>query len=95
VFDCHNKTTCEISFSDDEFSAGQRDVLYYARVFEEPIPTANGGNFRTEVDENNRAISVDVCHGDFRTELTDDCTEMVSQRAWSSPIFVNYQTQEN
>lgn len=95
VFDCHNKTTCEISFSDDSFPTGQRDVLYYARVFEEPIPTVNGGNLRTEFDENNRAVSVNVCHGDYRTEVTDNCTEMVSQRAWSSPIFVNYQTQEN
>ena len=91
TFDCQNKTTCEISFSDPEFSTGERDVLYYARVFEEPIATINGGNLRTTFDENNKAIAVNICHGDFRTEQLDNCTEMVSQRAWSSPIFVDYQ----
>ncbi|MEP1446924.1 MAG: DUF3604 domain-containing protein [Paraglaciecola sp.] len=90
VFDCHHKTTCEVSFSDDSFVKGERDVLYYARVYEEPIPTINGGNLRTKFNENNRAVSVNPCHGDFRTSLSDDCTEMVSQRAWSSPIFVDY-----
>ena len=93
VFDCHNKTTCEVSFTDDDFVEGERDVLYYARVFEEPIATVNGGNLRTTFDENNKAVSVNVCHGDFRTDVADNCTEMVSQRAWSSPIFVNYQNE--
>lgn len=90
VFNCKGQITCEFSFSDKDFIKGERDALYYARVYEEPIPTINGGNLRTKFDSENKAISVDVCHGDFRTKQSDDCTEMVSQRAWSSPIFVDY-----
>ncbi|MEI6894143.1 MAG: DUF3604 domain-containing protein [Colwellia sp.] len=91
VFDCKQQTTCEISFTDTDFTQDKRDVLYYAKVFEQPIPTINGANLRTQFDENNKAISINVCHGDYRTDEDDNCSAMVSQRAWSSPIFVDYQ----
>jgi len=50
----------------------------------------NGANLRCEYDDNGVCIKVNPCHGDFRTSATDDCLAPVEERAWSSPIFVNY-----
>ncbi len=94
VYTCpKNSTTCVFEFEDFEdtdFKEGERDALYYARIYEEPIATINAGNLRTSFDKNGNAVSVNPCHGDYRVSLEDECTTMAPQRAWSSPIFVNY-----
>jgi len=33
--------------------------------------------------------SFELCKGSFRTDLKDNCLSMTSERAWSSPIYVN------
>ena len=89
-FDCpENSKQCQIEFEDNTFSQSKRDTLYYARIYEEAIPTVNGGNMRATTNTNGQ-IKIDQCFGDYRTDVTDDCLEMVPQRAWSSPIFVDY-----
>ncbi len=91
VFDCvPSADGCTVEFEDPDFSAQGRDALYYVRAIEEPIPTINGDNLRTRFDKNAKAISTAPCYGDFRTDETDDCHAPQSQRAWSSPIFVDY-----
>jgi hypothetical protein len=88
VFKCErNLAGCSVEFSDPDFS---RDTVYYVRAIEEETPTVNGKNLRTTFDENGNAIEVTPCYGDYRTEETDDCLGMVGQRAWSSPIYVDY-----
>jgi len=91
VYTCpKNSSTCVFEFEDTDFKKGERDALYYARIFEQPIATINGGNLRTSFDKKGNPVSVNPCHGDYRVPLEDECTVMAPQRAWSSPIFVNY-----
>ncbi len=91
VFECDpSPDGCTVEFSDPEFAAEGRDALYYVRAIEEPVPTINAGNLRTGFDEDGNSVSVAPCFGDYRTEEADDCLAPASQRAWSSPIFVDY-----
>jgi hypothetical protein len=88
VFKCErNRAGCSVEFSDPDFS---RDTVYYVRAIQEDTPTVNGKNLRTTFDENGNAIAVTPCYGDYRTEETDNCLGMAGQRAWSSPIYVDY-----
>jgi hypothetical protein len=90
-FDCEPSAGgCTVEFEDPNFAADGRDALYYIRALEEPVATINGGNLRTTFDSNGKAISTDPCFGDFRTAEQDDCRNLGSQRAWSSPIYVDY-----
>jgi hypothetical protein len=81
---------CVVTFDDPDFSAVRRDTVYYVRAIEEPSEAVNAANLRCEHDENGVCRSVDICHGDYRTGADDDCLGRVEERAWSSPIFVNY-----
>lgn len=88
VFRCEPKQAgCSVEFADPDFA---RDSVYYVRAIEEETPTVNGNNLRTTFDENGNAIDVSPCYGDFKTEESDQCLGMVGQRAWSSPIYVDY-----
>jgi hypothetical protein len=91
TFDCEpSPEGCTIEFEDPDFAAEGRDALYYIRALEEPVATINGGNLRTTFDDNGNAIDTDPCFGDFRVAAEEDCKRPGSQRAWSSPIFVDY-----
>ena len=81
---------CRVSFSDPEFAANGRDTVYYVRAIEEASPTVNGGGLRCARDELGNCISINPCRADERTAYEDDCLESVEERAWSSPIFVDY-----
>jgi len=78
---------CSVEFSDEEFD---RDSLYYVRALQEATPAINGEYLRTQVDEQGKVISTEPCYGDSRTEFSDNCLAPAQERAWSSPIFVNY-----
>lgn len=80
---------CMVQFVDTEFTGSGRDVLYYARAIQEPTPAINGDLMRTQFDPAGNAVSVELCYGDYRTDITDDCLAPARERAWSSPIFVD------
>lgn len=79
---------CTVSFEDPEFEALGRDALYYVRALQAPSPTVNAGNLRCEYDEAGQCLTVKPCGPD--TPDTDDCLVNAAERAWSSPIFVDW-----
>jgi len=84
-YDCDpNNEGCVIRFSDDDFSERARDALYYVRALEEARPAILGDPLRAKRDDSGRVISISIC------EKSDDCLAEVRERAWSSPIFVDF-----
>ena len=91
TFDCPlDAAGCTFTFTDEHFAEGGRDALYYARAIEQPSEAINAGNLRCTYNSEGECTSVDPCRGDYRTPPDDDCLGKVEERAWSSPIFVNY-----
>lgn len=84
-----DRVACEFSFSDEEYAASARDTIYYARAIETATPTLNGDNFGCEYNEAGICVSMRDCGNDPTTP--GDCLAPVQHRAWSSPIFLNYQ----
>ena len=72
---------------DPDFS---RDTVSYVRAIEEDTPTINARNLRTAFDQDGRAVDITPCYDDFKTQTADQCLSLVGQRAWSSPIYVDY-----
>jgi hypothetical protein len=85
-----NEHSCTVRFSDPQFSEGGRDAVYYVRAIQQASPTINGDQLRCEVDDDGQCIAVNPCRAGAPTEFSDDCLADVEERAWSSPIFVDY-----
>ncbi|MDJ0865735.1 MAG: DUF3604 domain-containing protein [Myxococcota bacterium] len=83
-------TGCRVAFDDPEFARDGRDTLYYVRAIQEPSPTVNGDTLRCERDAEGRCVRADPCFGDWRTPPDDDCLADAEERAWSSPIWVDW-----
>ncbi len=91
TFECKpSQEGCEVEFFDSEFQSEGRDSIYYVRAIQEPSPVINGGNLRCSYDENGECIKVNICYGDSRTDKDDDCLSLSEERAWSSPIYINF-----
>jgi hypothetical protein len=90
VFPCPPSQAGCVHFEDAEFAEAGRDAAYYVRAIEEPSPTVNAGQLRCEYDESGRCVKVNPCYGDYRTPRDDDCLAESEERAWSSPIFVDW-----
>ena len=91
IIECEpDEAGCVAEFEDPEFTEGGRDVLYYVRAIEEPSLAINGQNLRTKFDSKGNPISIEPCYGDYRSDPDDNCLSEVEQRAWSSPIFVDF-----
>ena len=83
---------CRVAFSDPDFAATGRDTVYYVRALQEETPAINAATLRATVDESGRATSINECHGGYRTPNDDDCLAPISERAWSSPIYIDFLT---
>ena len=81
---------CRVGFSDEDFISGGRDTVYYVRAIQVETPTVNGDQLRCERDAAGQCIAVNPCRATEPTAYDDDCLADVSERAWSSPIFVDH-----
>ena len=91
TFQCNpNQVQCEVEFTDDKFENDQRDAVYYVRIIEEDSLLVNGSNMRTQVDADGHPISINPCYADYREDYEEECLGPGGHRAWSSPIFVDY-----
>ena len=91
VHKCNDSESCEFTFVDNEFDQSERDVVYYVKAIEETSKIINAGNLRCEYDEFGNCKSVNICSGSsMLTPYEDDCLSEEQERAWSSPIFVDY-----
>ncbi len=75
---------CVVEFEDPEFATDGRDTLYYVRALQEPTEEINGAQLGTTFDDRGRATAIHWC------DPSDDCLAPSQERAWSSPIFVDY-----
>jgi len=90
-FECEpNANGCVVEFEDADFDTAQRDTLYYVRAIQEATPAINGDTLRTQYNDAGEPVSIEPCYGSYRTDFNDDCLAPANERAWSSPIFVNY-----
>lgn len=93
VFECPpDANGCQVEFEDDEFVSDQRETRYYVRAVQEASDAVNAGGLRCEYDDQGQCIAVNPCYGDFRTDASDDCLAPNEERAWSSPIYLKYQS---
>ena len=91
-FDCDigDNNGCEVEFDDPEFADGGRDAVYYVRALQTPQDTINAGGLRCEFDEQGQCIKRNYCIG-ANAKPDMDCLSEAEPRAWTSPIFVEYQ----
>ncbi|MDJ0789341.1 MAG: DUF3604 domain-containing protein [Myxococcota bacterium] len=81
---------CVLRFEDPDFATLGRDTVYYVRAIQEPSPAVNGDPLRCERDAEGRCVRARPC-GDGPDGLPDDCLAPVEERAWSSPIFADFE----
>ena len=86
TFECApDPAGCTVRFSDPDFVSAQRDAVYYVRAIEEPSDAVNGGTLRCTGES---CAAVRPCAPWAPDD--DDCLGPVEERAWSSPIFVDW-----
>jgi hypothetical protein len=82
---------CRIRFDDPDFGRVARDTVYYARAIEEKSGAVNAASLRCSYDAEGNCVSMNPCWGDWRTPASDTCLSETEERAWSSPIYVDWQ----
>ena len=69
----------------------QKDPHCLVNLIEEPSLAVNGDNLRCERDVQGNCIRSNPCSGSGHlTDYDDDCLAEIEERAWSSPIFVDF-----
>jgi hypothetical protein len=90
-FECgEDPSGCTAAFADPDYPMSGRDVVYYARAIQEPTLAVNAANLRCEYDDEGSCVSMRPCWGDFRTPESDECLDETRERAWSSPIYLDW-----
>lgn len=88
VIECApEKSGCSAEFTDGEFTSAKRDAVYYVRAIEAPSPAVGAVPYECERDSAGNCIRI----SNFCDDRDDDCLEPTEERAWSSPIYVNYE----
>ena len=92
IFDCNDTGQgCLISFEDKQFNKDKVSSVYYIRAIQEESLAVGGDPLRCEYNENGECIKIKPCYASGpEFEPSDDCLAPIGERAWSSPIFLNY-----
>jgi hypothetical protein len=77
---------CVARFEDPDLA---RESVYYVRAIQEPTPAVNGDPLRCQRNADGACVQMRPC-GLREDGFPDDCLAPVEERAWSSPIFVDY-----
>jgi hypothetical protein len=86
TFDCSaDEVGCSVEFEDEDFVSASRSAAYYVRAIEEASDAVNGANLRCDTEGH-----CHPCYADYRGDASDDCLAPVEERAWSSPIWVDF-----
>lgn len=89
VFECEpDPSGCSVSFSDPEFGSSGRDAIYYARAIEAPSMAINADGLRCVYNDKGECLETNACPGS--TPASDECLAETEQRAWSSPITIDW-----
>jgi hypothetical protein len=90
--DCpQDSTGCSVEFTDDDFVTTGRETVYYVRAIQEPSSAVNGEQLRCKRNDKGECLELKPCYGDYRTEFKDDCLGKHEERAWSSPIYLDFE----
>ena len=90
TFKCEpSQEGCQVEFIDEQFEGSSREIVYYVRAVQEPTEAINASGLDCELDQNGRCIKVNLC-GDSKGKGNGDCLSLTEERAWSSPIFVKF-----
>ena len=92
VFKCEDRGQgCSVSFEDEEFTKNKTQSVYYIRAIQKESLAVGGDPLRCEYNEQGECIKINPCYASGpEFEPTDDCLALIGERAWSSPIFLNY-----
>ena len=92
VFDCIDTGQgCLVSFEDKQFTKDKVSSVYYIRAIQEESLAVGGDPLRCEYNEKGECIKIKPCYASGpEFEPSDDCLAPIGERAWSSPIFLNY-----
>jgi len=85
---------CNIEFQDLQFENGTREVVYYVRAIQEPSKAINANGINCDLDSEGNCIKTNLCYGDYRGREMGDCLAESEERAWSSPIYVDFNSSD-
>lgn len=82
---------CVFEFDDPGFVSGGRESVYYVRAIEETSDAVNGALMRCDYDDEGQCTTASICSASSQfTPTEEDCLAATEERAWSSPIFINF-----
>lgn len=82
---------CVFEFEDPEFLSHARETLYYVRAIEETSDAVNAALMRCEYNEQGQCTRANICSASSQfTPTEEDCLAATEERAWSSPIFIDF-----
>ncbi|MBT4521008.1 MAG: DUF3604 domain-containing protein [Halieaceae bacterium] len=92
TFDCPDTPEgCSVEFEDPDFVRDGRESLYYVRAIEEASDAINGNPAGCEYNAQGQCTTARHCPKlPSVVDPEDDCLSPVEERAWSSPIFIDY-----
>ena len=95
IYECDDQGQgCSFTFEDESYKNDQIDSVYYVRAIQHKTDAVGGDPLRCDYNEQGECIKINPCYAsgpDF--EPSDDCLAPIGERAWSSPIFLNYLNQ--